>query len=196
MKVFYALLVLCLIPILSKAQIDSVPGTTSTTHIHYETHSSEIPRYFTYKNLVFDMSYRGLRELMKEIKRDDINTYNHMLPYYTELERKHRTYSIIGNTTLIASGALMLSGIIFKKKTHFFKDDSLNRKEINDGLVVTGLGVLVVGGVIALLTAPTRTDIFTLINTNNKSNEKGKIKWQLGYNQTMKAPEVGLCYVF
>ncbi|MCL3780063.1 hypothetical protein EMN47_06635 [Prolixibacteraceae bacterium JC049] len=196
MKVLYTLLVLCLIPILSKAQIDSVPVTTSTTHIHYETQTTEIPRHFTYKDLMYDMSFKGLRNLMIEIERDNPEVYKQMLPHYNLLEKKKKTFTTITTVSLAAAGTLMLSAVVFKKKNNFFEDDSMNEKEINSGLFVSGIVVGGIGGLIAWLSAPTRADIFTLINTNNRLNEKGKIKWQLGYNQRMNVPQVGLCYVF
>ena len=175
-----------------------------------------IPQHFTYNNLIYDTSYEGLKQMMNQIQNDDPKTYQMLLPQFNKLTKKRNQSLTIFCSSFVIGGIILGTGMsrLFKSDDDFLP----TQKEINDFLhhgkstirnksnddsdtknyVISfiGLGTIIIGALVSYNLAPERTDIFNLINTNNRNNKDSKIKWNLGYNPSTKTAEFALCYKF
>ncbi len=157
-------------------------------HLHYDT------SFFKYGNLIYDKSYKGISELMKNIQEEDQELYSKMIPAFEIIKTKKYKSRKIFYSTAAVGGLITLSGFTFAQDN--LESSFGNEKQPNTLLVAGGLGLILTGGIVALFTGPKVQDYYTLININNKYNKKNKIRWGVGYDLASNSNTLKLSYVF
>lgn len=153
-----------------------------------------VPQHFSYNGMLYDFSMKGLKYLMNDIRVDSPEAYRQILPHYSQMKKNITTaYVLIGSSAAVG-GALVISGMTAGPDVD--DEDFGERLDEGTGQIFVGIGIALAGTGIAALIAPNKQDIFTILNVNNRYNQKGKIRWNMGYDYVAHVPKFGLTYNF
>ncbi len=145
----------------------------------------ELPKRFVVGDQYYTSSYRGIKQLMGDIREENPVLYDIMQPELKNIQRR-RSNTIIAwsaggvvGTTMIVGGLTFwqLNDDLYEPGHPFYKP---NAKKANPGLIIAGGLVYIVGGAIGLFTGPREEDIYNFVNKYNRNSEDKKMDWQIG----------------
>lgn len=121
----------------------------------------------------YDGSIRGIKALMAELKSEDPQVHEALLPNYAKLRRRHNLGSSVLWGGRIAGVGLVSAGIARILITHDNDDDTKGF-----GLVLIGALVPLTGRFLSTLFYPSEQDYKEFTNKHNRINRKSQIQWK------------------
>jgi hypothetical protein len=176
---------------------------------HMATSDPTVPEHLQIGNQQFDGSVTGFRKYLEDVKSADPKLYVQLAPDVARLESRQTTAEAALVGGLVLGLASLVYGIASRDDCTAppvtdpsFAADSAAWSACNDrnmskvirfGLL--GVGALVVGGVIAVVSWPGRSDLLDLVSKHNRLS-KHPLQLQVGYDPPRRATYTGANVAF
>ena len=151
------------------------------------TSTTVVPKRFKVGDMYYASSFKGLSLLMADIKPENPELYAKLEPAFNHIKSK-RSKAL---TSLVTGGligsSLIVGGFTFlQKENTVFEPGSTfyeaNSKSPNFTAIGIGMGINMLGAIVAVILYPKDSDIYQFINLHNKLNPDRKLDWQIGLN--------------
>ena len=169
--------------LVAAALMYSVDVFSQTTYMEVEFN---LPKHFKVGDRLYSSTYQGLNSLMNDLKLEDNEVYNNLLPNYNLIQKKRNT-ALLGGGACAIVGVSMVGFGVNKTKNQMTSDSFgdpnwLSGSDSGAGLILAGGITTLVSVILYAILAPNENDIYNFINSHNKFNSKAKMEWEIGLN--------------
>jgi hypothetical protein len=129
----------------------------------------------------YSFTYKGIRNLMFDIKMTDPWLYKELKPVFNTIATKKYSAILIGSSGIVLGSAMVVSGFdLFR--------DNMGSSSVNDAMgissksssrVVIGCGIMIASGVIAFVISPGIDDYYRFVNLFNRNNTDDRLEIKL-----------------
>ncbi len=175
---------------------DTVPAEFVETEIYDDspfTEPSNLSFFYSGKSK-YEASLNGITKYMGDLKKSSPKDHKSISPEFNKLvkqKERAKTWSLYMAGT---GGVVLLSGLTILQEEERDANGQVEKKP-NIGLVAGGFILGFVGSMVYLYLNPEEPEYLDFVKKHNKK-VKSKIRWDLGYHPTNKAPQVSLGYNF
>lgn len=136
--------------------------------------------YFQVDDLSFTVNYRGIRSYMNILAVEDPDLHQKLQPQFQLIQGK-RNGAIASSVTVSAiGGILMLVALDDNSSDQIRFGRGASHPDV--GLMLSGLMVMSIGGIIAVIFNPRENDFLDFFNLHNRNSKNQKIQWRMGLN--------------
>lgn len=160
-----------------------IPVITVSQH-HSVDVNINLPEYFKHGDSYYGVGYQGIKALMYDLKKADVDAYEKLLPEYLKIEEKRKKAFMVGAGGAVLGTALSLIGFgtVIKSVDEYSATNSSPMKSIftGGGLIIIGSSIFTTGLSASALIHPRKSDYFNVVNEYNRLNKGKKIEWKVG----------------
>ena len=147
----------------------------------------DIPNRFKVGNSYYSSNYKGLNLLMFDLKADDPELYETLLPNFKAIEKKRNLAIVTGGVLELAGLSMVVVG--FNKELNnmgsigeFGNLESFNQSNKGADLMFAGGILSIFSGAVFALLYPNENDFYGFINKFNRHSGNKKLEWKFGFS--------------